>query len=40
MLLEQAMSQLPAEERELITLRHLDGLSYQELTEMLEIPRR
>ena len=29
MVLEQAMLQLSAEDRELITLRHLDGLSYQ-----------
>ena len=39
MLLEQAMLELPAEDRELITLRHLDGLSYQELAERLEIPQ-
>ena len=38
MLLEQAMLELPAEDRELITLRHLDGLSYQELAERLEVP--
>ncbi|HEY5885502.1 MAG TPA: sigma-70 family RNA polymerase sigma factor [Pyrinomonadaceae bacterium] len=38
-LLEQAMLDLPAEDRELITLRHLDGLSYQELAEMLEVPQ-
>ena len=39
MLLEQAMLELPAEDRELITLRHLDGLSYQELAERLEVPQ-
>lgn len=39
MLLEQAMLELPTEDRELITLRHLDGLSYQELAERLEVPR-
>ena len=39
MLLEQAMFELPAEDRELITLRHLDGLSYQELAERLEVPQ-
>jgi RNA polymerase sigma-70 factor (ECF subfamily) len=38
MLLEQAMLELAADDRELITLRHLDGLSYQELTERLEVP--
>ena len=38
MLLEQAMLELPIEDRELITLRHLDGLSYQELAERLEVP--
>ncbi|HYJ89638.1 MAG TPA: sigma-70 family RNA polymerase sigma factor [Pyrinomonadaceae bacterium] len=39
MLLEQAMLELPTEDRELITLRHLDGLSYQELAERLEVPQ-
>ena len=39
MLLEQAMLELSAEDRELITLRHLDGLSYQELAERLEVPQ-
>ena len=32
------MLQLSAEDRELITLRHLDGLSYQELAERFEVP--
>lgn len=36
--LEQAMLELAADDRELITLRHLDGLSYQELAERLEVP--
>lgn len=39
MVLERAMFELPAEDRELITLRHLDGLSYQELAERLEVPQ-
>jgi RNA polymerase sigma-70 factor (ECF subfamily) len=39
MLLERAMLELPTEDRELITLRHLDGLSYQELAELLEVPQ-
>lgn len=39
MLLEQAMLELPTEDRELITLRHLDGLSYQQLAERLEVPQ-
>ena len=39
MLLEQAMLELSTEDRELITLRHLDGLSYQELAERLEVPQ-
>jgi RNA polymerase sigma-70 factor (ECF subfamily) len=39
MILERAMLELPAEDRELITLRHLDGLSYQELAERLEVPQ-
>jgi RNA polymerase sigma-70 factor (ECF subfamily) len=38
LLLELAMLELKAEERELITLRHLDGLSYEELAERLEVP--
>ena len=38
MLLERAMLELPTEDRELITLRHLDGLSYDELAERLEVP--
>lgn len=39
MLLEQVMLELPAEDRELITLRHLDGLSYEELAERLAVPQ-
>lgn len=39
MLLEEAMLELPTEDRELIMLRHLDGLSYQELAERLEVPQ-
>lgn len=39
MLLEQAMLELEREDRELITLRHLDGLSYQELAARLEVPQ-
>ncbi len=39
MLLERAMLELPTEERELITLRHLDGLTYQELAKRLEVPQ-
>jgi RNA polymerase sigma-70 factor, ECF subfamily len=30
---------LTAEDRELITLKYLDGFSYNELSEYLEIPR-
>ncbi|HKE56296.1 MAG TPA: sigma-70 family RNA polymerase sigma factor [Pyrinomonadaceae bacterium] len=37
--LERALLELSAAERELLTLRHLDGLSYEELAERLEIPR-
>lgn len=36
--LEEALRALSAEEREIITLRHLDGLSYEELAERLAIP--
>jgi RNA polymerase sigma-70 factor (ECF subfamily) len=38
LLLEQAMLELRAEDRELINLRHLDGLSYEELAERLNAP--
>ncbi|HVF91799.1 MAG TPA: sigma-70 family RNA polymerase sigma factor [Blastocatellia bacterium] len=37
--LERTLMELSSEERELITLRHLDGLSYEELAERLEVPR-
>ena len=37
-LLEQGLARLPAEDRELITLKHFDGLSYLALAERLEIP--
>lgn len=37
--LEAALLALPPEDRELITLKYLDGLSYQELAEFLQIPR-
>lgn len=36
--LEQALLSLEAEDRELVTLRHLDGLSYAELAQRLGIP--
>ena len=35
--LEVALMELDAEDRELITLKHLDGLSYEELAERLEV---
>lgn len=37
--LERALVSLPREDRELITLKYLDGLSYQELAEHLQIPK-
>jgi RNA polymerase sigma-70 factor (ECF subfamily) len=37
--LERALLELSSAERELVTLKHLDGLSYDELAERLEIPR-
>src|ERR1700752_2342 len=37
--LERALQELSPEERELVTLKHLDGLSYEELAERLEIPK-
>ena len=38
LLLERALFALSERERELITLRHLDGLSYEELAVRLEVP--
>jgi RNA polymerase sigma-70 factor (ECF subfamily) len=38
LLLEQMMLELKPEDRELITLKHLDGLSYDELAERLDVP--
>jgi RNA polymerase sigma-70 factor (ECF subfamily) len=37
--LEAALLSLSPEDRELITLKYLDGLSYDELAEQLKIPR-
>jgi RNA polymerase sigma-70 factor (ECF subfamily) len=37
--LERALLGLSPEDRELITLKHLDGLSYEELAERLEVPQ-
>jgi RNA polymerase sigma-70 factor, ECF subfamily len=37
--LEAALLALTPEERELLTLKYLDGLSYQELADLLQIPR-
>jgi RNA polymerase sigma-70 factor, ECF subfamily len=36
--LEQALRELSPESREILTLRHLDGLSYEELAARLELP--
>ena len=36
--LEKALAALPAPDREIVLLRHLDGLSYEELAERLSIP--
>lgn len=36
--LDMALMELEPEDRELITLKHLDGLSYNELSERLQIP--
>jgi RNA polymerase sigma-70 factor (ECF subfamily) len=36
--LTQGLARLSAEDRELITLKHLDGLSYHALAERLDIP--
>jgi RNA polymerase sigma-70 factor (ECF subfamily) len=37
--LEKALLSLTKEDREIITLKYLDGLSYEELAEHLQIPR-
>jgi RNA polymerase sigma-70 factor (ECF subfamily) len=37
-LLERALAKLTAEDRELITLKHLDGLRYEQLAERLGVP--
>jgi RNA polymerase sigma-70 factor (ECF subfamily) len=37
-LISEAMGELPAEFREILTLRHQEGLSYKEIAEMAEIP--
>lgn len=37
--LEAALLALSPEDRELVTLKYLDGFSYQELAELLQIPR-
>ena len=36
--LEEALKKMPSESREVLMLRHLDGLSYKELAERLGIP--
>ena len=38
LLLERALLELESEDRELITLKHLDGLTYNELAERMGIP--
>jgi RNA polymerase sigma-70 factor (ECF subfamily) len=37
--LERALLSLSREDREIVTLKYLDGLSYDEIAEFLEIPR-
>jgi len=37
--LEKALRELQKEEREIVTLKYLDGFSYDEIAELLEIPR-
>ena len=37
--LRAALDRLPADDRELIVLKHRDGWTYDELAERLEIPR-
>ena len=37
-LLERALREMAAEDREILALKHLDGLSYRELAERLGVP--
>jgi RNA polymerase sigma-70 factor (ECF subfamily) len=37
-LITKAMDELPAEFREILTLRHLEGLSYKEIADIAQIP--
>ena len=37
--LERALGALPADDREIVTLKYLDGFSYDEIAELLKIPR-
>ncbi|HEX4706708.1 MAG TPA: sigma-70 family RNA polymerase sigma factor [Candidatus Udaeobacter sp.] len=37
-LISEAMDELPAEFREILTLRHMEGLSYKEIAEVAQIP--
>ena len=37
-LVEKALLEMSPEDRELLTLKHLDGLSYEKIAERLEIP--
>ncbi len=37
-LIKEAMNELPAEFREILTLRHQEGLSYKEIAEIAQIP--
>ena len=37
-LIREAMNELPAEFREILTLRHQEGLSYKEIADIVQIP--
>jgi RNA polymerase sigma-70 factor (ECF subfamily) len=37
-LITEAMNELPAESREILVLRHLEGLSYKEIADIAQIP--
>jgi len=37
-LIREAMDELPAEFREILTLRHQEGLSYKEIADIAQIP--
>jgi RNA polymerase sigma-70 factor (ECF subfamily) len=39
LILEKGLRSLSAEDREIVTLKYFDGLSYEELSQRLQIPK-